>query len=73
MIGNLVELVWVSLAATVFLSVAGSVCVLGVTRAGELRRAGHGAAATWYAALGLAGALAIAAGLVGGLVVIVTG
>jgi hypothetical protein len=70
---DLLELAWVSLLATILLSVAASTCVLGVTRASELRRAGHGAAATRYAALGALGALVVAAGVVGALVVIVSG
>ena len=56
-IGDLVELVWVSLAATIVLSLAASLCVLGLTRSNELRRARQGGAAAAYAALGLAGAL----------------
>ena len=63
-IGDLVELVWVSLAATILLSLA---------RSNELRRARQGGAAAAYAALGLAGALAVAGGIVAGLAIIVTG
>ena len=55
------------------LSVAASLCVLGVTRAGELRRAGHGGAATAYVALGLGAVAAVAAGVVAALIVIVSG
>ena len=69
----LLELVWVSILATVVLSVAASLCVLGVTRAGELRRAGDGSAAARYGALALLGALTIAAGVVGAIAVIVSG
>jgi hypothetical protein len=72
-IGDLVELVWVSLAATILLSLAASLCVLGLTRSNELRRARQGGAAAAYAALGLAGALAVAGGIVAGLAIIVTG
>jgi hypothetical protein len=72
-VADLVELVWVALVATVLLSLAASLCVLGVTRAGELRRAGEGGAATAYAALGIAGGAAVAAGIIGALVVIITG
>ena len=72
-LSDLVELVWVSIAATIVLSVAASLCVLGVTRAGEMRRAGHGGAASGYLALGIAGAAAVAAGVVGALLVIITG
>jgi hypothetical protein len=70
---DLLELAWVSLVATILLSIAASVCVLGLTRASELRRSGNGAAATGYAALGVAGALAVAGGVVGALAVIITG
>ena len=69
----LLELAWVSLLATILLSIAASACVLGVTRASELRRAGEGGAATGYAALALVGGLAVAAGVVGALAVIITG
>jgi hypothetical protein len=72
-LSDLVELVWVSLAATIGLSIAASLCVLGVTRAGELRRAGHSGPATAYLALGVGGAGAVAAGVAGALLVIVTG
>jgi hypothetical protein len=70
---DLLELAGVSLAATIGLSLAGAVCVLGVTRASELRRAGEGIAAGGYAALALAGVLAVAAGVAFALVVIVNG
>ena len=73
MIGDLAELVGVSLAATVLLSLATAACVIGLTRAGELRRAGRSAAATRHAALGFAGAAAVATGIVGALVVIIAG
>jgi hypothetical protein len=72
-IGDLVELAWVSLTATILLSFAASVSVLGVTRASELRRGGEGGAATGYAALGLAGALAVVGGAVAAIAVIVSG
>jgi hypothetical protein len=70
---DLVELAWVSLAATIGLSVAASVCVLGVTRAGELRRVGNGGAAAGYLALGVGGALAVVAGAVFAVLIIVNG
>jgi hypothetical protein len=72
-LGKLLELAWVSLAATILLSIAASTCVLGVTRASELRRAGHAGLATRYAALALAGATAVVAGVVGALAVIISG
>jgi len=70
---DLLELAWVSLLATILLSVAASLCVLGVTRASEARRAGQGGAATGYAALGVAGGLAVVGGVVGALAIIVSG
>ena len=70
---ELLELSGVSLLATIGLSLAGAVCVLGVTRASELRRSGHGVAAGGYAALALTGALAVTAGVVFALVTIVNG
>jgi hypothetical protein len=72
-IGDLVELVWVSLGATILLSLAASLCVLGLTRANELRRGGRGRAAATYAALGLAGGTAVVAGIAAGLAIIVSG
>jgi hypothetical protein len=69
----LLELIWVSILATIGLSLAASLCVLGVTRAGELRRAGDGGKAARYWALALVGALTIAAGVVGAIAVIVSG
>jgi uncharacterized membrane protein SpoIIM required for sporulation len=70
---DLLELAAVSLAATIGLSLAAAVCVLGVTRATELRRSGHAAAAGGFAALAVSGVLIVAAGCVFALVVIVNG
>ena len=70
---DLLELAGVSLAATIGLSLAAAVCVLGVTRATELRRGGNAVAAGGYAALALAGVLIVAAGCVFAIVVIVNG
>ena len=72
-LADLVELIWVALAVTIALSVSASLCVLGITRAHELRRSGDGAAATAYAALGIAGGAAVAAGIAAGLAIIVSG
>ena len=72
-VNDLLELAWVSLAATIGLSVAASVCVLGVTRAGELRRVGSDGAAAGYLALGLSGALLVLAGAVFAVLIIVNG
>jgi hypothetical protein len=43
--GDILEVVYVSLAAAVFISVAFSLVVLGSSRSAEARRAGHGTAA----------------------------
>ena len=68
---DLLELAGVSLAATIGLSLAAAVCVLGVTRATELRRAAT-AGRGGYAALALAGALVVAGACVAGSAMIVT-
>jgi hypothetical protein len=70
---DLLELAGVSLVATIALSLAASVCVLGVTRATELRRSGHAVAAGGYAALALSGVLVVTAGVVFAIFVIVNG
>jgi hypothetical protein len=72
-IQELLELSGVSLLATIGLSLAGAVCVLGVTRASELRRTGHTVAAGGYAALATGGVLAVTAGVVFALITIVNG
>jgi hypothetical protein len=45
------QVVYVSLLAGVGISTVFSLVILGTARAGEARRAGHGAAALGYAAL----------------------
>jgi hypothetical protein len=52
-IGVLADVVWESLVAGVFVSVAFSVVVLGSSRSAEARRAGRAATATAYAGLAL--------------------
>jgi hypothetical protein len=70
--GLLFELVWVAIVAGIAVALCFSLALVGSVRAGELRRAGRGAAATAYAALGIAGAAAVTGLVVFGLVVIVT-
>ena len=70
---DLLELAGVALVATILLSLSAAVCVLGVTRATELRRSGHSTAAGGYAALALSGVLLIAAGVVFAIFIIVNG
>jgi hypothetical protein len=49
--GDIVEVVWVSLVAGVFVTTAFSIVVLGGARSAEARRAGDGTAAAAWAAL----------------------
>jgi hypothetical protein len=49
--GDIVEVVWVSLAAGVFVSTSFSFVVLGMARSGVAARAGRGTAAIVYAGL----------------------
>jgi hypothetical protein len=72
-LADLVELVWVALVVTIVLSASASLCVLGVTRAQELRRSGNGAATSAYAALGIACAAVVVTGIAAGLAVIISG
>ena len=45
--GDIFEVVWVSLASGVFVSVAFSIVVLGGGRSAEARRTGHGSSVLW--------------------------
>ena len=49
--GDIFEVVWVSLAAGVFVSTSFSFVVLGMARSGVAARAGRGTAAIVYAGL----------------------
>lgn len=51
--GDIVEVIWVSLAAGIFVSVAYSVVVLGMARSADAARRGAGTAAVAYAGLAL--------------------
>jgi len=51
--GDIFEVVWVSLAAGVFVSVAFSFVVLGMARSAEAARGGRGSVAIAYAGLAL--------------------
>ena len=51
--GDIVEVVWVSLTAGVFVTVAFSFVVLGMARSAVAARAGRGTAAIAYAGLAL--------------------
>jgi hypothetical protein len=51
--GDILEVVWVSLVAGVFVTVAFSFVVLGLARSAEAARGGRGTAAITYAVLAL--------------------
>lgn len=59
--GDIVEVIWVSLAAGIFVSVAYSVVVLGMARSADAARRGAGTAAVAYAGLALLAFAAFAA------------
>jgi hypothetical protein len=63
-LSHLVEVVWVSVAAGIFVTVAFSFVVLGVARSAESRREGSGAAAVAFGALAVVALLAFAAAVV---------
>jgi hypothetical protein len=50
-IGQIFEVIWVSLAAGVGITIAYSMVVLGTGRSAEARRAGRGGAAVVYGAM----------------------
>jgi hypothetical protein len=62
--GDIVEVIWVSLAAGVGMTLAFSLVVLGGARSAEARRAGQGTAALAYAALAVVAFLAFMASVV---------
>jgi hypothetical protein len=62
--GLLFQVVWVSLAAGVGISVLFSLVILGSAKAGDARRAGHGAATVAYFTLAVLSFAAFAGGVV---------
>ena len=66
---NLLEVVWVSVLASVAVTLAFSLAILGATRAVDLRRDGHHALATAFVAIMILGLAATAASTVFGIVV----
>ncbi len=68
--GALLELIWVAPLAVLVVSVTFSLCIHGAARASDSRRSGNAAAATAYGALALVAALAFAATVVFGVLVI---
>ena len=65
-VGDLLEVVWVSLLAGVGVTLTFSLVVLGSARSAEARRTGHAAAAIGYATLAGLAFLVFAVGLVVG-------
>jgi hypothetical protein len=51
--GDIIEVIWVSLAAGIFVSIAYSVVVLGMARSADAARRGNGTVAIAYAGLAL--------------------
>jgi hypothetical protein len=64
--GDIIEVIWVSLAAGVFVSIAFSIVVLGMARSAESARSGSGTVAVAYAALALVAFAAFMAAVVAG-------
>jgi len=60
-LSHLLEVVWVSIVAGIFVTVAFSFVVLGGARSSDARRAGHGGAALVFAGLAVVAFLAFAA------------
>ena len=65
-VSHLLEVVWVSFAATVAISVVFSLVVAGSARHAEARRAGHRVAALAYGTLAVLAFAGFAAGVVFG-------
>jgi hypothetical protein len=65
-LSHLVEVVWVSIAAGIFVTVAFSFVVLGVARSAEARRTGSGGMALAFGALAVLALIGFAAAVVFG-------
>lgn len=70
---ELIQLIWVAPLAVLVVSVTFSLALLGATRAGEHRRAGHSAAAIGFSALALVAGLAFTGLVVAAVGLIVAG
>jgi Na+/H+-dicarboxylate symporter len=70
--GQLFELVWASAVAGIAVAIVFATLIVGATRASDCRRSGRDGAATAYVALAAVSALALAAGVVFGISVIVS-
>ena len=68
--GDLLEVVWVSLAAGIGVTAIYGIAIFGATRALDLDRAGRSAEATLFGALGAVAAAAVVGAVVVGIVVL---
>ena len=66
--GALLEMLWASVVGGVGVTSAFAVAILGTTRAVDLRRDGHGLAASVYGVLAVVALVAVAAAVVLGIV-----
>ena len=69
--GKLAELIWVAPVAGLIVAVTYSLLILGLSRAGEARRAGAVGAAAGYGAIGVVGGVAFFAFVAFGIVIII--
>ena len=67
--GDLVQVIWVSLAAGIGLTGVYGIAIVGATRALDLGRAGRSGAAAFYAVLGVLALAVVVAAMVLGIVV----
>jgi hypothetical protein len=70
-VGDLLQVVWVSLAAGIGVTAAFAVAIVGGTRAIELGRDGRAAEAAIFGVAGVVALVAVAAAIVFGIVVLV--
>ena len=66
----LLQLIWVAPVAVIAVAVTFSLCIHGAARASDSRREGRAGAATAYGALAIVAALAFAATVVFGVLII---
>ena len=69
---KLLELVWAAAVAGIAVAIVFATLILGATRASDERRAGRGVPAATYTALAALGVVGFTAGVVFGILVIVS-
>lgn len=69
-VANILRVAWTAILASVLVSVLFSAAVVGLIRAGELRRASRGAVAAAYTAAALVGLMLCGAAVVYGIVLV---